>query len=78
MYRNGISYTKHINIRGNRNCTEDINRCMIQKIYVDYMSGFVSCMRNLDFIFILKSSYSHLSSYTFDTDPKFLLISFEY
>ena len=38
--------------------------------YVDYISGFVSCMRKLDFIFIHRSSYSHLPSYTFHTDPK--------
>ena len=66
-------YTNYINRRGNRNCTEDINRCMIQKIYVDYISGFVSCMRKLDFIFIHRSSYSHLPSYTFHTDPKILV-----
>ena len=70
-------YTNYINRRGNRNGTEDINRCMIRKIYMNYISRFVSCMRKLDFIFIHRSSYSHLPSYTFHTDPKFLLISLE-
>ena len=78
MYKNGISYTKHINRRGNRNCTEDVNRCMIRKSYMVYINRFITTC-----VFLI----SHLNTDTyvltcrlisFHSYPKFLLISFEY
>ena len=72
MYKNGISYTKHINRRGNRNCTEDVNRCMIRKSYVVYINRFIAtCV--LNFTFEYRYLCSHLSSYILSLLPKVLI-----